>query len=262
MPKVKMSDIKSESENVRDVFRIPMASRTWKWIQTKTFTNKELQEIHDISSDIEKSKVRKKFYSRLIRSQSGPFDDTIFRIFSDILYDKESMLHLLVNSVGVDNSDKVRWMKYAIETSPWFVYDFMLKGDSAQYGIDITKGPFNIHFADFLIQSKDKLLNAAAGMPDYYLDAIYTTLDTMNEKEFDIWHSYVQFNKEFFEIILKYKNTPVKLLQEMFDDYNDAFNKGQIAEHPNSPQELRHKMFEYTGDAKWLPEEVQDIFIF
>ncbi len=262
MPKVKISDIKSGSENVKDVFRVPMTSRTWKWLDGRTFTNKEIQEIFDICENIEKSKVRRKFYQRLILSQKGPFDGVVFRIFVSDLFESNAMKHLLINSIKIDNYDQHDWIKNAILTSSGLVYAFIVSGKSRQYGIDIEKHPTNYTFALYMIKYKDKIVNIAAGLPEFYLEALFKSLDSMDEKLFERWQSTVKYEKDYLDILLKYSNAPANALKEYFDDTTDSFNKGRIALHPNSPLELRISMYEWTDDPKYLPKDVQDIFIF
>ncbi|MDZ7937343.1 MAG: hypothetical protein U5M53_03265 [Rhodoferax sp.] len=61
MAKVKMSDVKSGSKNVKSLFRTPMINRTDDFLRKYTFTNDELLEILDISQNIEKETLCSEF---------------------------------------------------------------------------------------------------------------------------------------------------------------------------------------------------------
>lgn len=128
MPKVKMSDVKSGSENVKNVFRRTMDMRTLGWFKKQKYTNDELLEIMNISISIERHKDHRYLYQRLIESQTGPFNREVFVAFRDLVFHTESLLNLIRYSEGITDADKAKWIDYAILTSSyWFIPNFFIK---------------------------------------------------------------------------------------------------------------------------------------
>jgi len=95
MPKVKMSDIKSGSENVKTLFKRIVGDRKLDWLKKQTYSNDELLEILDISENIEQHKDKRRFYQELIESQAGPFSQEVFIKYTRKVYHVEALMNLI-----------------------------------------------------------------------------------------------------------------------------------------------------------------------
>lgn len=261
-----MSDIKSGSENVKNVFRRTMSRRTFTWLSKQKFSNKELVEIYELSDKIEHHSDKRHFYAQLMITQKGPFNSEVFNTYKDDIFHVDGLIALLEYSQGVSDEDKKIWIDYAILTnSYWFIPNYFSNGRSAKFGIDIKKSPFNLQFASAVVKYRHKMSRGA--IPEEVKDLMWGVLDTMTDNEKHKWylsdvaHTYVQ---SVVSLLAQYPNTPSITLEHYYNrlDEYDIINRGHIATHPNSPPQLRAEMYEKTGDDKFLPQEVQDIFLF
>ncbi len=263
MPKIKISDIKSGSENVKAVFRRNMPDRTLSWLQKQTFTNAELLEILDLIEQ-ERHKDHRYFHQRLIDSQKGPFSREVFVAYRDILFHVDSLLNLIYNSKGVTDEDKARWMDYSFVTAYyWFLPNFYMNGDCKKVGIDPFKMPFNMSFAANAITYGNKLKR---NMEDKEKAYLWSVLDTLSEAEQMEWYKKAvmqTYEKTRIDLLTEYPNTSSEILRAEYGRVNNMYDmKGKVVLHPNCPPELRMEMFELTKDNKYLPQAVQDIFLF
>lgn len=262
MTKVKMSDIKSGSEEVKKVFRRPMSSRL-KPLKKQVFTNDELIEILEISEEIEGHKEKRYFYQELIVSQSGPFNNEVFGAFVDKLFHIDSMLNLLENSKGVSEPNKLRWLDYMMVSSThWTVFNFFSKDTGTQFGIDVTKSPYRINYAKHIVRYADKV--GRGNISEDYYKELHRILDTMTEDEIYDW--YVNsvastYEKRAVDFLMSYDKMPKKVLERYWKK-TSLYNKEKLAIHPNIPEELRDWMYQKTKDEKYLPQTAKDLFLF
>lgn len=258
MPKVKMSDVKSGSENVKNVFRRTMDMRTLGWFKKQKYTNDELLEILKISTSIERHRDHRYMYQRLIESQPGPFNREVFIAYRDIVFHKDALMHIITNSEGITDDDKAKWIEYALITSPYtFIDDFVITGEIKKVGIDIEKYPFNISFTDNVVRYIRKL-NAIP-------QVLFDSLDSMTDTEKMNW--YVNNVAQAYEsnavsILTKYKNTTPEIIAAYYKRNSNPLIRSELVMHKNTPPELRMEMYEIYKDDKFLPEEVKDIFLF
>jgi hypothetical protein len=263
MPKVKMSDIKSGSENVKDVFRATMTgSRRKKFVKQK-FTNDELLEILDISENIEYHKEKRNMYQRLIVSQSGPFNAKVFDAYLDKLFDVDALLNLLENSKGISDESKLKWLDYLMVTSThWAVFNYFSRDAGTSFGIDVTKPPFRTNYAQHIVKYADKM--GRGNISQDYFNELHRILDTMSEGEIIEWYNdsvTSTYEKRAVDFLMSYDKMPGKVLQHYWNK-TTLINKEKLALHPNIPEELREWMYQETQDEKYLPQAAKDLFLF
>lgn len=262
MAKVKMSDIRSGSEEVKKVFRRPMTSRI-KPLKNQVFTNAELVEILDISENVEYHKDKRYFYQALIESQKGPFDDSVFGAYVNKLFHIDSMLNLLKNSTGVSEHHKLKWLEYMMVSSThWTVFNFFSKDAGIPFGIDVTKPPYRHSYSTYIVRYMDKM--GRGNPPIEYFDELHRILDTMNPDEIYDWYLdevATSYEVKAVELLMSYDTMPEKVLQHYWDK-TTLKNKEKLALHPNIPDELREWMYNETDDIKYLPDSVKAVFIF
>lgn len=263
MAKVKMGDIKDSSNNVKSVFRLPMSSRTTKWLNRQTFTNEDLLDILDISENKERHADKRSFYQRLILSQKGPFSSEVFTAFAENLFAVEPMLHLIENSTSTTENARKIWLNYTMVSNiHWFVFNFYSKDKGIQFGIDITKAPYNIIYAEHIV-----IYSAKTGrgnlIKEYFIE-LNRILDTMNEDEIFKWYSTTvstTYADRAVDFIMNYDKMPEKVITAYCEKANIS-HQNILAMHPNCSPEFRERVFNRTGDEKYLPEAVKDIFLF
>lgn len=258
-----MSDVKSGSENVKEVFRRTMDMRTLGWFKKQKYTDDELLEILKISTSIERHKDHRYLYQRLIESQTGPFNRDVFIAFRDLVFHTESLLNLIRNSTGITDEDKAKWIDYAILTSSyWFIPNFFTNGECEKVGIDIKKSPFNKSYAANVVRYKHKRTQGS----DFSAKenaVLWEVLDSMTDSEKMEWYKDVvasTYENTAVSILTAYPNTPAEILEHYFNKTN--LFRGEIALHKNAPLELRNELYRQTGEEKYLPQSVQDIFLF
>ena len=251
-----MSDIQGSSENVKDVFRKSLISRTSKWLETKTFTNEELLEILHLCEFNEQNKNRSKFYDILILSQTGPFKPKIFEFVVGRLSDGDALLHLLQNSGNLTDEQQVSWLISVVKTSPQLTNSFVLGG-----GIDIESTPINHLFAHELIRQQKKIYDLI--IPTHYSDVLKKTITSLTRDEFSKWFKDTNsYHKDLTRLLLMDKNMHENMLNDLFNMSDSDWHGHWITKHENCPDELKIRMFEKTDDPQYLPQEVQDIFVF
>jgi len=262
MAKVKMSDVKSGSEEVKKVFRRPMSSRL-KPLKNQTFTNDELLEILDISENIEYHKEKRYFYQALIQSQKGPFNNKTFGAYVDKLFGIDPLLHLLENSKGISEENKLEWLSYLMTTSThWAVFNFFSRDAGLPYGIDVTKKPYRMQYAEKIVRYSEKM--GRGNINSEYYTELHRILDTMSEGEIIEWYNNSiasTYEKRAVDFLMSYDKMPQKVLAHYWNKTNLP-NQEILALHPNIPEELRAEMFEKTKDDKYLPQAAKDLFLF
>lgn len=265
MPKVKMSDVKSGSENVKNVFRRTMDMRTLGWFKKQKYTNDELLEIMKISISIERHKDHRYLYQRLIESQTGPFNRAVFVAFRDLVFHTESLLNLIRYSEGITDEDKAKWIDYAIITSSyWFIPNFFMNGEAEKVGIDIKKPPFNLSFAKNVVRYKHKIVQGS----DFSKDEnklFWDVLDSLTDAEKMQWYQDViaqTYENTAVTILVSYPNTTPEIIEAYYKRNTNSQTRSILVMHKNTPPELRMEMYEIYKDEKFLPQEIQDIFLF
>ena len=263
MAKVKMSDIKSGSENVKEVFRATMSGARRKKFSKQTFTNDELLEILDISENIEYHKEKRNMYQRLIESQKGPFNQAVFDAYVGNLFHIDSMLNLLENSKGISSESKLKWLDYMMVSSThWSVFNFFSRDAGIPYGIDVLKPPFSKKYAEHIVRYADKA--GRGNISDEYYAELHRVLDKMSEGDIIEWYNKSvasTYEKRAVDFLMSYDKMPGKVLQHYWDK-TTLSTKEKLALHPNIPEELREWMYQETKDEKYLPQAAKDLFLF
>ena len=264
MPKVKMSDVKSGSISVKNLFKIPMSSRITA-LKKFTFTNRELIEILEISEDIENHSDKRRFYQQLIQSQKGPFNSNVFKWYIDKLFDINSLLHLIDHAENLSIDDKLSWLNYMMVTSAnWSVFNFFSKNMGLEYGIDVTQNPFRAIYSDLLVRYIQRAGFNNSISKDYY-NEVNRILDQMSESELYDWYitsiqsSYV---KKVISIIMNYPKMPSKIIVEYYEKISAADGKDELIKHPNMISEIKLAKFAETGREEYLPQTAKDVFMF
>ncbi len=264
MPKVKMSDVKSGSISVKNLFKIPMSSRIMA-LKKFTFTNRELIEILEISEDIENHSDKRRFYQQLIQSQKGPFNSNVFKWYIDKLFDINSLLHLIDHAENLSIDDKLSWLNYMMVTSAnWSVFNFFSKNMGLEYGIDVTQNPFRAIYSDLLVRYIQRAGFNNSISKDYY-NEVNRILDQMSESELYEWYttsiqsSYV---KKVISIIMNYPKMPSKIIVEYYEKISAADGKDELIKHPNMISEIKLAKFAETGREEYLPQTAKDVFLF
>ena len=264
MPKVKMSDVKSGSTSVKNLFKLPMSSRIMA-LKKFTFTNPELIEILEISEDIEYHTDKRRFYQKLIQSQNGPFNTNVFNRYIDKLFDINSLLHLIDHAENLSIDDKLSWLNYMMVTSAnWSVFNFFSKNMGLEYGIDVTQNPFRAIYSDLLVRYIQQTGFNNSISNDYY-NEVNRILDQMSESELYDWYitsiqsSYV---KKVISIIMNYPKMPSKIIVEYYKKISAADGKDELIKHPNMISEIKLAKFAETGREEYLPQTAKDVFLF
>ncbi len=264
MPKVKMSDVKSGSISVKNLFKIPMSSRIMA-LKKFTFTNRELIEILEISEDIENHSDKRRFYQQLIQSQKGPFNSNVFKWYIDKLFDINSLLHLIDHAENLSIDHKLSWLNYMMVTSAnWSVFNFFSKNMGLEYGIDVTQNPFRAIYSDLLVRYIQRAGFNNSISKDYY-NEVNRILDQMSESELYEWYttsiqsSYV---KKVISIIMNYPKMPSKIIVEYYEKISAADGKDELIKHPNMISEIKLAKFAETGREEYLPQTAKDVFMF
>lgn len=266
MPKVKMSDVKSGSTSVKNLFKLPMSSRI-RALKKFTFTNQELIEILEISEDVEYHVDKRRFYQQLIQSQKGPFNSNVFKWYIDKLFDINSLLHLIDHAENLSIDDKLSWLNYMMVTSAsWSVFNFFSKNMGLEYGIDVTQKPFRTIYSDLLVRYIG-FTNSISLKPIYedYYNEVNRILDQMSESELYDWYttsiqsSYV---KKVISIIMNYPKMPSKIIVEYYEKISAADGKDELIKHPNMITEIKLAKFAETGREEYLPQTAKDVFLF
>lgn len=262
MPKVKMSDVKSGSTSVKNLFKFPMSSRIIA-LKKFTFTNQELIEILEISEDVEYHSDKRRFYQKLIESQNGPFNTNVFNRYIDKLFNIDSLMHLIENTENLSIDDKLSWLNYMMVTSAnWSVFNFFSKNMGLEYGIDVTQKPFRSIYSDLLVRYIGGFNNSISN--DYY-NEVNRILDQMSESELYDWYitsmksSYV---KKVIAIIMNYPKMPSKIVVDYYEKISAVDGKDELIKHPNMISEIKLKKFTETGKEEYLPQTAKDIFLF
>jgi hypothetical protein len=264
MPKVKMSDVKSGSENVKTLFKRIVGDRTLTWLKKQKYSNDELLEILDISENIERHKDKRKLYQDLIESQVGPFNQEVFIKYTNKVYHVEALMNLIRNSFGITVEDKEKWIVVSMVTSSyWFTPYFFMNGECEKYGINIYKTPFNKIFASSAVKSTGTRTELKFSPSSKERNFLWSVLDSMNDEEKMQW--YIDdiartYESKAVDILTSYPNTTPEILTDYYN--RTPKQKGEIASHPNAPQEIKNEMYALTKDEKYLPEIVKDIFWF
>jgi len=265
MPRIKMSDVTSGSENVKKVFREPMPNRTVSMLKNFKFSNDELVEIHFLADKKESHGEKREFFNIVILSQTGPFNSKVFDIYAKSMFDKDSLIHLIKNSTGLTDEDKETFIVYSITTEPiHFIANFFMTGECKKYGIDLKKSPCNKAYVRSYITSSSQTTTRFFDNERRHA-FLYEILDTLTESELFEWYENTLSQRQFkIKIILGYKNCPEKLFVRAFEsiETGDITTKKQMAMDPKCPLEIKMKMFEETGDGSLLPQDIQEIFIF
>jgi len=261
MAKVKMRDITSGSENVKTVFRAAMTVRT-KLVHRLTFTDDELIEILNISEDIEYHRDKRNFYQQLIKSQPGPFNISVFRAFIDKLYEKDSLVHLITHSSGLNMDDKIDFINTSMVTDVfYFIYNFYNKGEGKKNGIDITKGMLGITYATNMVRYGDK--QGRGNIPEGLTDMLYNTLDNLSDDEIYKWYLdsvATTYEKRAMDYIMLYDKMPNKVIMHYYNKTN-PINQERLVTHENCDYNLKIEMYENTHDPKFLPVELAELFL-
>lgn len=264
MPKVKMSDVRSGSISVKNLFKLPMSSRITA-LKKFTFTNRELIEILEISEDIEYHSDKRRFYQQLIQSQKGPFNSNVFKWYIDKLFDINSLLHLIDHAENLSIDNKLSWLNYMMVTSAnWSVFNFFSKNMGLEYGIDVTQNPFRAIYSDLLVRYIQRAGINNSISKDYY-NEVNRILDQMSESELYDWYttsiqsSYV---KKVISIIMNYPKMPSKIIVEYYEKISAADGKDELIKHPNMISEIKLAKFAETGREEYLPQTAKDVFLF
>ena len=268
MPAVKMSDIKSGSENVKSIFRLAMSNRTIKFLETLTLNNEELLEIIDICQRIEK-KYPTSFYRDLILTQNN-FNNDVFLAFLPNLTDPEAFENLLKKSKDINDSSKKSFIDYVFENLPvWGFKKFFSQPLSKELGIDVTLKPFNIVYVSTLIARIDTIFNVAVfTLSDEIIDEIDRIFATLTPSE--IQTVYMSTNTliksdRLIQILLRTKNTSPNVFEYMVDKYKGSGSqdiKYKIVRNSKCPANIKLAYYQSTGDESVLPQTVQDVFLF
>lgn len=269
MPVVKMSDIKSGSENVKSIFRSSMSNRTIRFLETISLNNEELLEILDICQRIEKKTFTPAFYKRLILTQNN-FNNDVFLAFLPNLADPDAFENLLKKCKDINDSSKKRFIDYVFENLPvWGFKKFFSQPLSKELGIDVTLKPFNIVYVSTLIAHIDIIFNVAVfTLSDEIIaeiDRIFATLTPSEIQTVYMSTNTLIKSDRLIQILLRSKNTPPNVFEYMVDKYKGSGSqdiKYKIVRSSKCPANIKLAYYQSTGDESVLPQTIQDVFLF
>jgi hypothetical protein len=246
-----MPDIKSDSENIKKIFSVN--ERNTEFLSNFNLTNDELVEIYELS----RQEGKYTFLVRLIESQKGPFNDTVIKTFLNLLKTTTGALFSLIRKADKSVSEKTKyeWMLIAQRHESTLFKKFINGGEAAKLGFDLKKEPFkratilNMFINAFEFKQNEGLYDYFDKLTedelfDFYIEIMKT--DTGDNRKFEAWFNYPRTT---VKIITHYIKQPLK-------------NANEMAKHPNCPFEIKMKIFEETRDSSFLPDQLQDIFIF
>ena len=256
-----IEDIKSDSENVKEIFAATYAQRTTEFLSSFTLSNDEIMEIHNLTmSNNSKSQMKNRdFLFRVITGQKGPFNDEVIKSFTKLV-DGEILFKLIKNS-DKTLSDKTRyeWIKKAITVRRQF-NRFVESGQSTLLGFDLDKEPWKRAFmlGVFTDRKQTYILNNIEEFRAY--------LDTMSENE--LYDFYMEANTDNvfetvrFKIWFPYPRTTAKIIEHYYNNGTTKWLAEKMAQHPNCPLEIQLKMYKETKDTAFLPEDARNLFTF
>lgn len=258
MPKIKMSDVTSGSENVKALFRMTMENRIKSIKLRVPLSSDELLEVLSLTN-IENYSDKRLFFQQLIQKQPGPFDSNVFNNYVSILFDKNSLLELLQKTdSSVRQQSKIKWIEYiGVTAAHWFIYDFVGSSIATKCGIDAYSTPYNASIAKVLIH---QILRKQHTIQPESLAELFKIFDSMNAVELE--QLYDEFKHIYvtvvFEVVMGYKKMPGSVIGAFFNATRPL--QDEIAVHPNCPPDIKKAMYEKTKDYKYLPQEMVDIF--
>jgi len=268
-----MKDVKSGSENVKNIFRVSMDKRTPDFLSKLSLSNDEIVETYRLA--LNEQHRRFSFFVRmLIKSQKGPFnDDVINRFVKDIGINgiTDLLVDLIRKSDGnISKETKYDLMRKAIHFDANSFDVFVNSGEAAKFGFDLDKEPWK----------RATMLDIVNGKGKTHLtknqQKLYTYLDKMDENTLFAFYSESARGpmtlKHHSRAWTEYPRTTGKIIKHFVDDYIlHGFRSeseplpdylAAFVKHPNCPDNIRLDLYEKTGDESLLPEEVQDIFVF
>ena len=265
MRKILMRDVKSGSGNVKKFFRLNKDQRSGETISKLfKFSNDELIELHDLIM-MEGDRSYRVYVSRLIVKQKGPFNEEVVKTYLPRLESgmSDMIFALMTKAENISEKTKYEWLKKAMPLAERS-FDAFIKNDAERLGFDLTKEPFRRAVMMNAIASRSKFLI------EERLAKVYEYLDKLNEDE--MYEFYIETSKgpeqakQQFRAWSGYPRTTAKIIEHFIRNaFHDEY-KVQMVKHKNCPEYLMTKinmeMYEKTGDESFLPEEVQDIFVF
>jgi hypothetical protein len=261
MPKVKMGQI--NSENVKSVFRLTINKRTEKFLGKFDFTEEELKEILYLSEEIEYHSDKRYFYQRLILSQKK-FTNTVFGLYIDKLFHVDAILHMGTNTNNLTEYNKELFLDYSLVTSAnWFVFNFFSKNNGSPVAINVLSSPHNLIYAKNVTRYMNK---GSYSVPEQYFSELHRIFDTFTESDFNEWFDNSRYLSEdqFAKILVSYDKMPSSIIEKYYDKSNTPSYSTRLllATHPNASIEIKNWAYSKTNDTKYLPKDVQDVFVF
>lgn len=257
MRKILMKDVTSGSENVKRVFRVTLNNRTAGLMYEMEFTNDELLEIIKLTKleDIQTYR-QSEFYERLVRSQPGPFLDEVFgSLLYYFMYSTKNLKALIEKAGELSEKNKGTWLRMMVQNNRH------VPSEAKEYGINTHIYPYNVISAANLIMNHQIGYVFSNGM------AIFSLLDTMTEDQLVETYKKAISTPANFDIFTKYSKTPTSILDMLFNDYKkfgeQTFDKIMIlVELPQASEDIKGYVYDKTGDDKYMPEGIRDIFMF
>lgn len=258
--KVKVSDIKSKSPNVKQLFKVSIGQRRIDFLRSLTFSNDELVEIFELSEHIESHAGRFYFYSLLIKSQEGPFNDAVFSRFVNGLSREETLIKLLENTPNLSFSNKEKFLFYypqvvGVKSLINLIESNKLKDNK----IDVYDDELVFKMLDGLVRAS---IDSTFVVGKEFLNHVLRT--QQNDKIFEWFKENVSGYLHLVSRFLKYyEDATPEMFSHAFDQFSikekQHFADGCGDKFPDS---LKNELYNLTNDEKYLPTGIRDLFLF
>lgn len=255
MIKINNTTLENKTPEVELFFSIEAKNRDFSTLEKIIFTNDDLMEIFNISEEIEQHPLSENFYAYLIASRNDDF------VFSNLVFINflekgklpiKTLTKLFNNTQDLSEKNKYDWLNYATYHFPhWFPDNFDL------IQLNIFKQPFNELVANNLIEfisNKDI---------SKFLISIF---NSFNKNDFiEIFKKSLSSFKSNSDVALflsKCENSPEEILKMCYDLLKRDDDKELIGAHKNCPEQIKVSWYEKTGDEKFMPNYLKELFVF
>lgn len=267
MKKVLMGDVKSNSKNVKKIFKETMGWRDLDFLKSIPLTNDEIVETVKLAK-YEGHVDFKDFIRMLTHSQTGPFNEDVFYAIINHLWFPITYKHLLNNMNNPSDMVKSYFLKRMLLQYPTVVIDEIIEESYNFHGIlNVKEKPFNKELMIFL----NELRTEKHGQIEKHVKTYILTneiLGTMSEKEilnFIDTGAGLRVNSFTIRVMKEYPETPKSVFEFMSENLGRFYSheeKIKFSKHKNFPEKIKAKWWQETKDPAFLYGSVAKFFIF
>lgn len=258
MPKIKISEIKSE--NVKKIFRLPMSSRSLRFLESLTLTNDDIIETIEFAEK-EYHSNKRSFFQDLVKTQHTKlkFNRAAFNVLVNNLFEKDRLLELINNSEGLTKEDKIEFIGYGMTTAAYFFLNYFVNGESKSVDIDVFSD------SEYASEVFDRVMyKDSSKFSKESIDKLILLLKSLDSKGTEKAKKRLKQAYSSWLVLLaaQWEDMPLELLEIGLEDRAEYKYRVELAKHKNAPEDVKAKFYEQTGDEIYLPNGVKDIFLF